>query len=181
MNFENLKWQEGSKNLPGIRRTLYYISKQDITTWPTLNEDAVTAAERVTYSGSFTLADAKNFKTLDVVMRKSQPTSEAQGELEASSVLNKLSLMHAGTEEDAVDFQRQGNRDDIVYIFEDKNGKFRVVGSEHFRTSTRVNLDLGSEPSSEKGTTIEVEATDVCLPFYEGSIMTDEGDANPTS
>ena len=56
--------------------------------------------------------------------------------------------------------------------------KYRVVGSPIFDNITKVSLNLGSEATSEKATTIEVEATDECLPFYTGKIVTSEGDMN---
>jgi hypothetical protein len=48
--------------------------------------------------------------------------------------------------------------------------------------STKVTLDVGGAPTSEKGTTIEVEATDVCpFPYYNGAIVTSDGDVNPSA
>lgn len=179
MGYENLDWQEGTKNLPGFKKIGYYIDKKQIIGWPTLNEKATTAAERVTYAGKFTLAADAKFKKLVLIQRKGSLTSEPQGEGESASVLVKLSAKHAGTKEEAVDLQMQGIRDDLLYIVKDMDNKYRVIGSEDFRTSTKVNIDLGGDATSEKGTTIEAECTDVCMPFYDNEILTDAGDVNP--
>ena len=89
-------------------------------------------------------------------------------------------MKHAGTDEEAIALQRYGNRDDLVWLVQDMNNqkKYRVVGSPIFDNITKVSLNLGSEATSEKATTIEVEATDECLPFYTGKIVTSEGDMN---
>lgn len=178
MDYGKLDWIEGTKNLPGIRRRVYYIAKRDITAWPAIDESAATAALRTMIAGDLTLEAAKTFMELDGVIKKMKVTSEVQGSPESASVLNKLSLVHPGTAEEAADFARQANRDDYIYIVQQQDGKFRVIGSENFRTTTKVSIDLGTEGDDSKGTTIEVECTDVCLPFYNGSILTADGDQN---
>lgn len=179
MEYGKLDWVEGTKNLPGVRRRAFFIAKRDIDGWPALDESAATAALRTMLAGDFTLAAGKTFMELDGISKKTKVTSEPQGSPESASVLNKVSLVHPGSEEDAADFARQANRDDYVYIVQQQNGKYRVVGSEHFRTTTKVTQDLGTEGDDSKGTTIEVECTDICLPFYNGSILTGDGDQNP--
>lgn len=178
MEYGKLDWVEGTKSLPGIRRRAFFIPKIQITAWPAVDESAATPALRTMIAGNFTLEALMTFFELDGVIKKMKVTSEPQGPPESSSLLNKLSLVHPGTAEEAADFARQANRDDYVYIVQQMDGKFRVIGSEHFRTTTKVSQDLGNEGDESKGTTIEVECTDSCLPFYNGSIMTADGDQN---
>ena len=87
------------------------------------------------------------------------------------------------TNEDATYLALAGANTDFVWLFKERDsGKWRVAGSEKFMTVTKVMLDIGGAPTSEKGTTMEVEAVDVCpFPFYDGNIVTDDGDINPSS
>ena len=179
--YKDLNWAQGKKNLPGLRGVAYFINKKDITAWPVLADEGATPEACSTYSCDFTLAESAKWNKVDIIQRKNSLTSEPQGERESTTVLNKLSVKHAGTDEEAIALQRYGNRDDLIWLIQDMNNqkKFRVVGSPIFDNITKVSLNLGSEATSEKATTIEVEATDECLPFYTGKIMTAGGDVNP--
>ena len=178
--YQDLNWAQGKKNLPGLRGVAYFINKKDIVKWPVLTDEGETVAACSTYTGDFELAADAKWKKVDVIQRKNSLTSGPQGERESTTVLNKLSVKHAGTDEEAIALQRYGNRDDLVWLVQDMNNqiKYRVVGSPIFDNITKVSLNLGSEATSEKATTIEVEATDECLPFYTGKIVTSEGDMN---
>lgn len=104
-------------------------------------------------------------------------TTEVQGERPSTTSLNKCTIKHPGTEEDAAGFCRQAMADDLVYLVQQRNGKFRVMGCEEFETVTKPAQALGEGVTGEAGTTLEIEATDVCpAPFYPGKIETEDGD-----
>lgn len=176
--YGDMAWKNGQTNLPGLRKNIYFISTDNIKKWPVL-EDSDDAVENSTYKGSFELETDAVFTKLEVIQRKNSLESNSQGPKESRTVLNKLPVTHAGTEEEAVSFQKKANRDNLIFIVQDMKGKFRVIGSAMFETETKVSIKLGSDATSEKGTSIELEATDSCLPFYTGSIMTADGDINP--
>lgn len=176
--YGDMGWQGGKTNLPGLKRIIYAISTDNIKKWPVLPDSDV-AAENSTYTGSFELVTDAVFSKITVIQRKNSLGSEPQGEKESTTVMNKLSVKHAGTDEEAVSFQKKANRDNLIFIVQDMGGKFRVVGSDMFETTTKVSINLGSDATSEKATSIEVEAVDSCLPFYKGNIMTADGDINP--
>ncbi len=175
----SLAWCQGTPELPGVKRRLYYISKGQIAQWPTLPHDGngrVTAAK---YTGSFTLKADATWKYIDIIPDKSQLTSEAQGETPSQTQLNKLTAVHPGVGEEASAAAAYLNNDDNVFIVEDMHGKYRVVGCDLWLTKTTVAQDLGQGPTGTTSTTINVEATDVCpAPFYEGVIATEDGDIN---
>lgn len=179
--YADMNWAQGKKNLPGLKGVAYFINKKNIVKWPVLVDEGKTAAECSTYKGDFELSEEAKWNKVDIIQRKNSLSSEPQGERESTTVLNKMSVKHAGTDEEAITLQRYGNRDDLVWLIQDMNNqtKYRVVGSSIFDTITKISLNLGSEATSEKATTIEVEATDECLPFYTGKIMTAGGDINP--
>lgn len=182
LNFETLDWTDGQKSIPGIFGDVFYIEKSKITTWPAIPAAPSSAAEEVTYTGDFTLEAAAVWKKINCIDVKSQPTSEPQGELRCKTFLNKLALVISLTEEKATAFAKLANNTDLVYMFKEKDSsKFRVVGCEMFSIMTKATLNIGREPSGERGMTIEVEASDVVpFPFYTGGIDTDDGDVNPS-
>jgi hypothetical protein len=85
------------------------------------------------------------------------------------------------TEEKATAFAKLANNTDLIYLVREKNsGQWRVIGNEMFQTNTRPMVNIGGDPTGEKGTTLEIEVTDpIPAPFYDGAIVTDDGDINP--
>ena len=56
---KSLAWCMGVPELPGIRRRIYYISKDQIAKWPPFNRDDNYRAKTAVLTGNFTLvADA---------------------------------------------------------------------------------------------------------------------------
>jgi hypothetical protein len=176
--YSSLAWCEGQTVLPGIKAAVYFIPKRDIVTWPTLPAlgDAENMAALATYSGNFVLASDKKWLTIQSLSTKSSVTTETQGEYPSVTALNKITLKHPGTDEEAAGFCRQAMADDLVFLVQQRNGKFRVIGSEQFESTTKPSQALGEGNTGEAGTTLEVEATDVCpAPFYPGNIETASG------
>jgi len=182
-NFGNLDWTDGSMSVPGIYNELYYIEKSASSAWPSLPTSPASASEEVTYAGDFTLEGANVWKTINCIDIKTEVISEAQGEIRSVSSLNKLTIKTSLTNEEATAHAKLGNNTDLVYIVREKNsGKYRILGNEMFVTFTKVTLDVGSDPTGERGTTIEAECTDFMpFPFYDGAIVTADGDQNPSA
>lgn len=180
MDYDNLDWTPGNKSIPGIYQNAYCIPKTDITAWPAIVDAPATAAAAVTLAGTFTLVLTKTWKKINVIDKKSLVVCEPQGEERSQTFLNKATLKTSLTTEEATAFAMKANNDDLVYAVEEKDsGKFRILGNEMFSTLTKATLALGGEPTSERGTTLEVEVTDsVPAPFFAGAIMTDDGDVN---
>ena len=178
---QSLAWCQGTPVLPGVKRRIYYIAKGDIVSWPTLpkSNGKVTAAK---YTGSFTLAADANWKYIDILPDKSQLVSEPQGEVPSQTQLNKLTAVHPAVDDAASAAALYVNNSDCVFIVEDMEGNYRVVGSEMWQTKATVNQDLGQGAAGTASTTINVEASDICpAPFYEGSIVTADGTINSAS
>ena len=176
---KSLAWCMGIPELPGIRRRIYYISKDQIAQWPPFNRDDNYRAKTAVLTGNFTLvADAK-WKYIDILPDKSQLTSEAQGELPCQTQLNKLVAVHPGVGTEASAAACYLNNSDNVFIVEDTKGWYRVVGSEKWVTKTTVTQDNGQGPTGTVATTINVEAThETPAPFYVGTLDTEDGIIN---
>ena len=175
--YSSLQYCKGKPMLPGIRSRLYFIPKRDIVKWPTLPDTAETEmGELATYEGDFTLASEAKWAYIDLGANTGMIESESQGDKPARSFLNKTSVTHPETDEEATGFARQANSDDFVYLVQVRNGKFRVLGSEMFPTDTKPKQDSGEGVTGDFGTTLDIECTDVCpAPYYKGKIVTKDG------
>jgi|GEM_PF-504748 hypothetical protein len=170
---------DGKTYLSGVRRRLYFIPKSKILVWPSLPsvDKATDMASMGAYSGNFTLAVDAKWMAIDGLTAKNNVQSDGQGTKPYKSFLNKVTIQHPGMDEAATGFCRQANGDELVYLAQQANGKFRVIGSEMYDIETKPTQKSGEGPTGEAGTTIEVEATDQCpAPFYPGKIETEDGD-----
>ena len=173
----SLDWCMGTPELPGIKRRIYYIAKSLIAAWPSFVRDDNGRVSSSVLSGSFTLVADATWKYIVILADKSQLTSEAQGEIPSQTQLNKLVAVHPGVGAEASAAAAYLNNSDNVFVVEDMKGKFRVVGSDRWLTKSTVAQDLGQGPTGATSTTITVEATDeIPAPFYEGTLVTEDGD-----
>lgn len=180
-NIQNsLDWCQGTPELPGIKRRLYYISKGKIVSFPTLPQDGEGRITSARLQGSFVLAADEKWRYIDILPDKSQLTSEAQGEAPSQTQLNKLVAVHPSVGVEASAAAAYINNNDNVYIVEDMKGNYRVIGNDMWETKSSVAQDLGQGAAGTTSTTISVEATDLCpAPFYTGKIETEEGIVQP--
>ena len=168
---KSLAWCQGTPELPGVKRRIYYIAKTDIAMFPTLPHDALGRTTSAVLQGDFVLKSDRKWKYIDILPDKSQLTSEAQGELPSQTQLNKLTAVHPGVGEEASAAAAYINNTDSVFIVEDMKGNFRVLGNDKWSTKAMVTQDLGQGATGTTSTTISVEATDeVPAPFYKGEI-----------
>jgi hypothetical protein len=176
---KSLAWCQGTPELPGVKRRIYYISKGDIVKFPTLPRDEKGRPTSAAYEGDFTLKADSKWHYIDILPDKSQLTSEAQGEVPSQTQLNKLTAVHPGVGEEASAAAAYINNNDNIFIVQDMKDNYRVVGCEKWLTKSTVAQDLGQGATGTTSTTINVEATDeVPAPFYTGVIETEDGDIN---
>lgn len=174
---QSLGWCQGTPELPGIKRRIFYISKDKIVKFPSLPRDDLGRPTSSVLSGSFVLQADEAWLYIDILPDKSQLTSDAQGELPSQTQLNKLSAVHPGVGPDASAAAAYINNTDNVFVVEDMKGNFRVLGNEKWMTKATVTQDLGQGASGSTSTTIAVEATDeVPAPFYVGTLETEDGE-----
>lgn len=178
--YQSLGFCQGKPVLPGIRRRTFYQKKSNIVKWPklpALDAEGTDMKKIATYEGDFNLASDKKWLALDVLTAKSDVTCETQGEKPSVTSVNKTNLLHSGTDEAVTGFCRMAMNDDLVFLVQQRNGKFRVIGNEAFETSVKPSQTTGQGDTGEAGTTLEVSVTDECpAPFYTGKIETEDGD-----
>ncbi len=178
----SLGWCQGMPVMPGIRRRLYYTSKQNIVQWPNYSTDNGGRYSFATVTGNFALKADTYWYYIDILAEKSTLTSDPQGEAPSQTQLNKLTAVHPGVGPDATAVACYLNNSDNVFLVQDMSGYWRIVGSRFYETKTTVTQDNGQGATGTASTTINVEATDVCpSPFYQGSIATEDGTVVLTS
>ena len=176
---KSISWCQGTPELPGIKRRIYYIAKSQIVKWPTLPKDELGRATSAVYTGSFVLAADATWKHIDVLPDKCQVTSEAQGEVPSQTQLNKITAYHPSVDEQATMASAYFNNNDIVSLVQDMDGKWRVIGNEKWQSKATVAQDNGQGPTGAAGTTVNIEHTDlIASPFYVGTIQTEDGTIN---
>lgn len=176
---QSLGWCQGTPVLPGIKSRAYFISKDKIVKWPTLPKDENGRVTGATYEGQFELVADAVWHYIDFIATKSQLKSDPQGEQPSQTQKNDLTLVHPGVDEDAAAATAYLNNSDNVFIVEDMTGKFRVVGSPYYESTTTVAQDNGQGATGTASTTITVSASDiVAAPFYTGPIVTEDGTIN---
>lgn len=175
--YEDLEKCPGQKKLPGIRDYVYATSKRDILAYPTVTDAPKSLTEAVQATGDFTLAADKYFYKVGIVKDNGKIEVENQGTDGAKTFSNKATFAIPGTEEEATGFIDQMNNDEMIFLVPQRNGKFRIIGSEDFSPELSLKQDTGATATDANTTTIEATATDLHpAPFYTGKIHTADGD-----
>ena len=168
----------GKKSLPGVRGYVYGIAKRDIMTWPTIGTEAPkTLADVAKYAGNFVLATDKKWHKIGPIPNESDLQVESQGAYGSKTFKVTGTAVAPGTEEEITGYIAQANNDEMVYLFIQRNGKARMVGSEAFTPELSLSQATGKATTDANSTTISAVADDEYpAPFYPGKIETEDGD-----
>lgn len=173
--YESLEQCPGQRVMPGIRRRLYYINKIDIAAWPALprpGEENKTMADMAIYDGSFTLKADKYFQFIDLKPEASDVTFEPVGDgIGSKLVNNQANAIVSGMPDEIKGFARQALNDDLVYVYQQADGKFCVIGNEAYTCNTSPSGTTGSSPTDATTTTLALQCYDECpVPTYTGRL-----------
>lgn len=170
----------GKKSLAGVRRRLYYIEKAAIVTFPTL--PAITGAsgqemkDLAVLTGDFALAADKYFKHIDLKDEASNVTFEGVGENGSKLCNNQANAIVTGMSDEVKGFCRQALNDDLVYVFQNRDGSFVVLGNEAFECHTTPTGDTGTEATGAITTTLALQCYDEApVPTYKGKLYIASG------
>lgn len=172
--YDSIQSCPGQKNLPGIRRRLYYIPKSFIAAFPQLpklGDLAVTSmAALAKLEGDFVLDQDKFFQFIDLKDEASNVTFEPAGD-DSPLFNNQASAIVIGMPDEVKGFARQTIDDDLVYVYQDRAGKFCVIGNEMFKTKTSPSGDTGAEATASTTSTFAISCFDECpVPTYVGKL-----------
>lgn len=176
--YGDICFSPGKKSLPGVRGYVYGIAKRDIMTWPTIGTEAPkTLADVAKYAGNFVLATDKKWHKIGLIPNESELQVESQGSFGSKTFKVTGTAVIPGTEEEVSGYIAQANNDEMVYLFIQRNGKARMVGSEAFTPELSLSQATGKATTDANSTTISAVADDEYpAPFYPGKIETEDGD-----
>lgn len=175
--YSDINFCPGKKSLPGVRGHVYGLSKRDILLWPVINTTPTGLADAAKYAGDFKLAADKKWHKIGLIPNESQLQVESQGTFGSKTFKVTGTAVVPGTEEEATGYISLANNDEMVYLFVQRNGKARVVGSEAFTPELSLSQDSGKAATDTNSTTIQAVSTDEYpAPFYPGKIETEDGD-----
>lgn len=176
--YSDICFTPGKKSLPGVRNHVYGIAKRDIVSWPTIGAEAPKAlADVAKYTGDFVLASDKKWHKVGLIPNESELQVESQGSWGSKTFKVTGTAVIPGTEEEVSGYIAQANNDEMVYLFIQRNGKARLVGSEAFTPELSLSQGTGKATTDANSTTISAVADDEYpAPFYPGKIETEDGD-----
>ena len=166
----------GQKTIPGIRRRLYYIDKKSIAAFPKLGDLDDTPAPTdmaalAKLKGDFTLQGDAVFNFIDLKDDASNVTFETVGEDGSKLFNNQANAIVTGMSDDVKGFARQAVKDDLVFVYQDRAGKFCVLGNEMFKLHVTPSGDTGSEATGTITSTFAIQVYDECpVPTYTGKL-----------
>ena len=172
--YESVEACPGQRIMSGVRRRIYYIEKSKIVEWPTLpspSDQNVKMEDLAKYTGDFTLAENATFKFLDLKDEASNVTFEPVGEDPSKLFNNQANAIVAGQPDAIKGFSREAVNEDLVYVYQQRDGKFCVLGNEAFKCHTSPSGDTGAEVTAATTTTFAIRVYDECpVPTYVGKL-----------
>lgn len=180
MKHANLDFNLGSVNPSGIGATVYRVRQRYIKSWPTIendpdSSDEITEGKLATYQGDFVLQTGKYFQKIYSTQGKGSITSETMGETDCKMFTNHGTFSFPDLTPEALGFSKASVNDDFVYIAKSA-GRYHVIGSPDYRSTTSIAPTSGDTAGSAKGITFTVDCPDVTpLPVYVGKIVTADG------
>lgn len=179
----SLKICEGTPELPGMRRTVYFTSFGNLAKYPTLPKDSQDRITDSVLTGEFVMKENAVFQVLQFDPGKSTFTSDAQGEWPNQTQLDKLTLVCPDVGPRAGLIQASINNTHNVFLFQDKKGRWRMVGTPDFDDmKNSCAQDIGQGSAGSTSTTISVEATNhISGPYFNGTIPTADGEVDLSS
>lgn len=173
---KSMGWCPGRAVKPGIRRRVYGISADQIIGWPTIQRDTFGRVTSSIVKGNFSLVEDAVWAVFEHIPNKAEFKSETQGEYPSQTFKVTASIVHPGVDDAAATATAALLNSNCVFLVEDMDGNFRILGSEDYDTVVTTSRDNGQGPTGTAGTTISIEASmDVDAAFYVGEIVTEEG------
>ena len=128
-----------------------------------------------TLNGEFVLKADKKWKRIDLIDSKGQMEADLTGEYPSKLYENKATLTIPELRRTPPAFANWQLKITLCFLIVQRNGKYRLLGSEMYDTEVKPKLSTG-EGYSGGGTVIEITSRDISpAPFYAGKVEVDEG------
>lgn len=173
----DITFKLGSVNPCGISDAVFFIPKQYIRQWPTIEDDfeAMMQGHYAEYQGDFVLQQGRWWNRLYNTQGKGKITWEYTGETDCKVVVNHASLSYPKITTEIASFSKFASNGDFVFCIK-HDGHYHIIGSPDYRATLTPNGDSGDSAGSAKGVTIEIECPDTTpLPTYKGVLVLSDG------
>jgi hypothetical protein len=144
-------------NHKGLNQVIYAIRKADITTFPALTTTPTTGAQKITRTGTFTLASGKFFKkiTLTAGSGKLIPKASGAGPRQMSNT-TELEFKRAVVDAEAYGWLYENQNEELVFIVPNRNGVQVIMGDpEQGCYLSEGQIDNGGVAADEAGLTVK--------------------------
>lgn len=158
ITLEDIGWENGKNNTPGIVQEVAYVPLADIDTLPTVVQADPTAtgsfADLVKVVGDIVLKTGKNLLSIYLTDETGQISDELQGELDGKSFKNMLEFLHPGDSDEIRGFTAYAKNSNFIFIVKTKEGKNYLFGSA-LSPAKMVTApgSTGKAPADRKGRT----------------------------
>lgn len=174
MNPENILWPDGQENMGSLRRLAYYARLSDIDSLPAVPDldDATSFADAVTLDGNITFNSGAGWHKFYCTQDTGMLEDTIVGERDGKSYHSKIKLFHPGKRSELLGWQRVFANTDMVWLVQDAEGQYRVIGSDAFpaEVETAVN-SIPETAEGRSGLTVEIGcASRGPAPIYSGVI-----------
>lgn len=173
--YEDIEFCQGKKSLPGIKPVIYGISTRDVAMVP-VPERGDDLKSIAIIKDNITLKNDAKWHKIDLIPDTNSVKCESQGQYGSKTFAVSCTVMMPGTSEEATAYCAEVNNDSMMYLVEQRDHKFRLIGSDVFPAMVAPSQDTGESPTDQNSTTLNITATsEVPAPFYQGEIVTEDG------
>lgn len=174
LDLYDIEYASGQDNTGGMTQTFYFAYAEDILTWPTYSSKSVAADEDelMNYEGNFIMKPGKKFYKGYCTQDTGEVRWEAQGGIDGKSFKHMFELFRPSSDAKTLAFLDLVKNANLVLIGRDRDGNWRVVGSEFMSAKLESGSGTtGKTAEDVKGDTM-VFSTSLESPpkFYPGTI-----------
>ena len=155
MALEDLLNSSATSNHKGIQQTIYAIKKSDITSFPALTTTPTTGAQKITRTGTFTLAASKFFKRIQITAGSGMlvPKTAGAGPRQLSNI-TELEFKRAVVDADAYGWLAENQNEVLVFVVPNRNGVQVIMGDpDQGCYMSEGTIDNGKVAADENGLT----------------------------
>lgn len=145
----NADFEEGTTNLGGLTREIFYAKASDVKLIPAPVDYA---AGGITVTTAITCKTGKQFGRIYVTADTGQVTDKEVGEKDGGSFETELDFFHPRISEQLLKLKRLFSNGGFIFLATDGNGVMRIVGSlDHPAYRVAAEAKTGMAPKDRNG------------------------------
>jgi len=174
LDMYDIDYVSGQDNTGGLTQTFYFAKAEDIDSWPTIatKSTATDYDELMKYQGDFTMKAGKRFYKGYLTWGTGELKWDAQGGMDGKSFKQSLEISRPGCDEKALAFLDMVKNANLVFIVLDKDGNYRVLGSEFLAAKLESSAGTTGKTGEDSKADVMTFVSELASPprFYDGTI-----------